>query len=113
MTHIGAPHAAMELMEAKVEKNLRNTINRQVNCETANLAKAADASMRQVAAIRAVLDAHGEEGIPENLRETVYLRLNYPTDTLAELAQRFDPPISKPGLSHRLKKIVELASKED
>lgn len=113
LTHIGAPHAAMELMEAKVEKNLRNTINRQVNCETANLAKAADASMRQVAAIRAVLDAHGEEGIPENLRETVYLRLNYPTDTLAELAQRFDPPISKPGLSHRLKKIVELASKED
>ena len=50
---------------------------------------------------------------PEALRETVRLRLAYPTDSLAELAQRFDPPISKPGLSHRLKKITEFASKED
>ena len=75
--------------------------------------KVTDASARQIAAIRAVLDAHGEEGFPENLRETVRLRLEYPTDSLAELAQRFDPPISKPGLSHRLKKITEFASKED
>ena len=113
LTRIGAPRAAMGLMEAKVEKNIRNTINRQVNCETANLMKVTDASARQIAAIRAVLDAHGEEGFPENLRETVRLRLEYPTDSLAELAQRFDPPISKPGLSHRLKKITEFASKED
>ena len=112
LTRIGAPHAAMELMEAKVEKNIRNTINRQVNCETANLVKAADASARQIAAIRAVLGTRGEEGFPENLRETVRLRLEYPTDSLAELAQRFDPPLSKPGLSHRLRKITELASKE-
>ena len=49
LTRIGAPHAAMELMQAKVEKNLRNTINRQVNCETANMMKAADASARQIA----------------------------------------------------------------
>ncbi len=112
LTRIGAPHAAMELMEAKVEKNIRNTINRQVNCETANLVKAADASARQIAAIRAVLDTRGEEGFPENLRETVRLRLEYPTDSLVELAQRFDPPLSKPGLSHRLRKITELASKE-
>ena len=112
LARIGAPHAAMELMEAKVEKNIRNTINRQVNCETANLVKAADASARQIAAIRAVLSTRGEEGFPENLRETVRLRLEYPTDSLAELAQRFDPPLSKPGLSHRLRKITELASKE-
>lgn len=113
LTRIGAPHAAMALMEAKVEKNLRNTINRQVNCETANLVKTADAAARQIAAIRAVLDTRGEEAFPENLRETVRLRLAHPTDTLAELAQRFEPPISKPGLSHRLKKITEFASKED
>lgn len=113
LTRIGAPHAAMALMEAKVEKNLRNTINRQVNCETANLVKTADAAARQIAAIRAVLDTRGEEAFPENLRETVRLRLAYPTDTLAELAQRFAQPISKPGLSHRLKKITEFASKED
>lgn len=113
LTRIGAPHAAMALMEAKVEKNLRNTINRQVNCETANLVKTADAAARQIAAIRAVLDSRGLEAFPEALRETVQLRLAYPTDTLAELAQRFDPPISKPGLSHRLRKITEFASKED
>lgn len=113
LTRIGAPHAAMALMEAKVEKNLRNTINRQVNCETANLVKTADAAARQIAAIRAVLDTRGLEAFPEALRETVQLRLAHPTDTLAELAQRFDPPISKPGLSHRLRKITEFASKED
>ncbi|MDO4270761.1 MAG: DNA-binding protein WhiA [Eubacteriales bacterium] len=113
LTRIGAPHAAMELMEAKVEKNIRNTINRQVNCETANLVKAADASARQVAAIRAALDGRGENAFPENLRETVQLRLAYPTDSLAELAARFDPPLSKPGLSHRLKKIIQFAAAEE
>ena len=113
LTRIGAPHAAMELMQAKVEKNLRNTINRQVNCETANLVKAADASARQIAAIKSVLREGGEEAFPDNLRETVRLRLSYPTDSLTELARRFDPPISKPGLSHRLKKITEFAAKEN
>ena len=113
LTRIGAPHAAMELMQAKVEKNLRNTINPQVNCETANLVKAADASARQIAAIKSVLREGGEEAFPDNLRETVRLRLSYPTDSLTELARRFDPPISKPGLSHRLKKITEFAAKEN
>ena len=113
LTLTGAPRAAMELMEAKVEKNIRNTINRQVNCETANLVKAADAAVRQIAAIQSVLDKHGEGAFPENLRETVRLRLCYPTDSLAELAARFTPPLSKPGLSHRLRKITELASRED
>ena len=113
LTRMGAPRAAMELMEGKVEKNMRNIINRQVNCETANLIKAADASARQIAAIRAVIDARGEQAFPEELRETVRLRLAHPTDSLSELGQRFDPPLSKPGLSHRLKKIIEFASKED
>ena len=111
--HFEKALAAMELMQAKVEKNLRNTINRQVNCETANMMKAADASARQIAAIQALIDSRGEDAFPGNLWETVRLRLEYPTDSLSELAQRFDPPISKPGLSHRLKKIIELAEKED
>ncbi|WP_283675270.1 DNA-binding protein WhiA [Butyricicoccus sp. Marseille-Q5471] len=112
LTLIGAPRAALELMEAKVEKNIRNTINRQVNCETANLVKATDASARQIAAIQAALARRGDTFFPDKLRETVQLRLAYPTDSLAELAARFDPPISKPGLSHRLRKITELAQKE-
>ncbi len=113
LTRVGAPQSALRLMEAKVEKNIRNTINRQVNCETANLVKAADASARQIAAIRKAMEKHGENAFPENLRETVRLRLEYPTDSLAELAARFDPPISKPGLSHRLKKIIEIAAAEE
>lgn len=113
LTRIGAPHSAMELMEAKVEKNIRNNINRQVNCETANMIKATDASARQIAAIQAAIAAHGEGFFPEKLRETVQLRLTYPMDSLSELAARFSPPISKPGLSHRLKKITELAARKE
>ena len=75
--------------------------------------KAADASARQIAAIQALIDSRGEDAFPGNLWETVRLRLEYPTDSLSELAQRFDPPISKPGLSQRLKKILELAVTED
>lgn len=109
LTLIGASHAAMSIMEAKVEKNLRNTVNRQVNCETANLVKATDASARQVAAIERVLARGGEQAFPEQLRETVRLRLEHPMASLSELAERFDPPISKPGLSHRLRRILEFA----
>lgn len=109
---IGARRAAMELMEAKVEKNLRNTVNRQVNCETANIVKTTNAAAKQVEAIEFLLKNHGESGIPEQLLETANLRLQYPTDSLAELAARFEPPISKPGVSHRLKKLIELSKTE-
>ena len=113
LTMLGAPVCALDVMQAKMEKDLRNGVNRRVNCETANLVKAADASARQIAAIKSVLREGGEEAFPDNLRETVRLRLSYPTDSLTELARRFDPPISKPGLSHRLKKITEFAAKEN
>lgn len=113
LTLLGATGAAMELMEAKVEKNLRNTINRQVNCETANLVKSTDAAAKQVVAIHKLNQRHGLDGLPEPLRETAHMRLQYETETLAELAARFDPPLSKAGLSHRLKKITSLAEQED
>ena len=105
--------ALMNLENVRILKEMRNSVNRKVNCETANLVKAADASARQIAAIKSVLREGGEEAFPDNLRETVRLRLSYPTDSLTELARRFDPPISKPGLSHRLKKITEFAAKEN
>ncbi len=109
LTLIGASHAALSIMEAKVEKNLRNTVNRQVNCETANLMKATDASVRQIAAIERVLAKGGAEAFPEKLRETVHLRQKYPMASLSELAALFEPPISKPGLSHRLRRILAFA----
>lgn len=109
LTMIGAPRSAMAIMEAKVEKNLRNHINRQVNCETANLIKTTDASARQIAAIERALMIGGIEYFPENLRQTVDLRVAHPSASLAELAALFDPPISKPGLNHRLRRIMQLA----
>ena len=102
LTLIGARHAALAIMEAKVEKQLRGEINRKVNCETANLIKITSASTKQISAIEKALAIGGIEIFPENLRQTVDLRVANPTASLAELAAKFDPPISKPGLSHRL-----------
>ncbi len=113
LTLIGAPESAMAIMRAKAEKELRNTVNRQVNCEAANLAKTANAAARQTGLILSALRKKGEEAFPENLRETLRLRLEFPDDSLSELALRFDPPLSKPGVGHRLKKITEIAAKED
>ncbi len=110
LAKIGAHHAAMAIMQAKVEKQLRNEVNRKVNCETANLIKVTSASTRQIAAIERALECGGLEIFPENLRETVDLRVANPTASLAELAAMFDPPISKPGLSHRLGRIMEIAA---
>ena len=107
---IGARLSAMALREAKVEKQLRNDVNRQVNCETANLLKITGTSTRQIAAIERALGVGGLEVFPENLRETVDLRVAHPAASLAELAAMFDPPISKPGLSHRLGRIMEIAA---
>ena len=109
LTLIGATGSAMRMMEAKVEKQLRNQINRQVNCETANVIKASNAAAEQIVLIEHALEHGGWEVFPDSLHETVRLRLADPTASLAELAKKFDPPISKPGLSHRMHRIVELA----
>ena len=112
LTLTGASRAAMSIMEAKVEKSLRNRVNRQVNCETANLLKTSATSQRQISAIEAALARGGIEIFPENLRETVDLRVAYPEASLSELAAKFSPPISKPGLDHRLKRILKIAEQE-
>lgn len=109
LTLIGAQHAALEMMQAKVEKQVRNRINRRVNCEAANVIKASNAAAEQIAAIRRALDRGGWEVFPDSLHETIRLRLEDPTASLAELAARLDPPISKPGLSHRMRRIVTIA----
>ena len=102
--------AGMTKTEKKTqEKQIRNEINRQVNCETANMIKVTSASAKQIAAIERALALRGIEVFPENLRETVDLRVAHPTASLAELAAMFDPPLSKPGLNHRLRKIMEIA----
>ena len=108
LTCIGAPLSAMEVMNAKLERDLRGKVNRRVNCDAANLDKAVEAAMAQVEAIRR-LEREGKLiTLPDKLREVAALRLAHPEDTLAQLAQRCDPPITKSALNHRLRKLVEL-----
>ena len=106
---IGAQVAAMGVMEAKVEKDLRNGVNRRVNCETANLTKVVDASMEQVAAIKKLQKRGILKDLPPKLRETAKLRLDNPEATLQELAAMQDPPVSKSAMNHRMRKLVALA----
>ena len=109
LTRMGAPVAAMEMMNAKVEKDLRNEVNRRVNCEAANVGKVVDAAQEQLSAISRLYDLGRVEGLPEKLKETIVLRETYPELSLSELAAEFDPPISKSALNHRLRKLVELS----
>lgn len=110
LTAIGAPVCAMGVMEAKVEKDLRNGVNRRVNCETANLTKVVDASMEQIAAIRRLEEAGKLDELPVKLRQTAGLRMENPEATLTELAEMLDPPVSKSALNHRMRKLIELAN---
>ena len=109
LTAIGAQVSAMGVMEAKVEKDLRNGVNRRVNCETANLTKVVDASMGQMAAIRALEEAGELDKLPGKLRETALLRWENPEATLQELAAMLNPPITKSAINHRMRKLLELA----
>ena len=108
LTCTGAPLAAMEVMNAKLERDLRGKVNRRVNCDAANLDKAVEAAMAQVEAIRRLEKAGTLVTLPDKLQEVAALRRAHPEDTLAQLAQRCDPPITKSALNHRLRKLVEL-----
>ena len=111
LTTVGAPLAAMSLMEAKVEKNMRNAVNRRVNCDSANADKVVAAAQAQLEAIRRLDRAMGLYELPEKLQETALLRIANPEASLSDLAMLSDPPMSKSCLSHRLKKLMELAEK--
>jgi len=109
LTTVGAPLAAMDVMNAKLEKDLRGSVNRRVNCDAANLDKAVEASLAQVEAIHMLERTGRLPQLPDKLLETAKLRLAHPDDTLSQLAQRYDPPITKSALNHRLRKLMELA----
>ena len=111
LTLIGAPVAAMKIMTAKMEKDLRNSVNRRLNCDTANLDKAVEAAQEQLEAIRELRSRDILETLPEKLQQTAQLRELHPELTLAELAEEFYPPITKSCLNHRLRKLQELAKR--
>ena len=113
LTFMGAGGAAMRIMNQCLYNEMRNKTNRLSNCETANLGKSVQAAVQVQLAIEKLQAAGAMNTLPENLRQTAKLRMQYPDLPLAKLAQKFDPPVSKAGLSHRMKKIQEAAARLD
>ena len=109
LTMIGAPLHAMELMSEKIVKDMRNSVNRLVNCDTANVTKIIDAAAAQIEAIRRIEASGAFDTMPEKLKQTAFLRLDNPEMSIKELADMSIPPVTKSCLSHRLRKIIEIS----
>ena len=101
----------MELENIRIVKEMRSNVNRQVNCETANINKTVSAAMKQIADIEYVRDTVGFEGLPAGLAEIARVRLEKPEATLKELGEELEPPVGKSGVNHRLRKLCEIAEK--
>jgi DNA-binding protein WhiA len=109
LTFLGAPVAGMGIIEAKLEKELNNKVNRRCNCDDANTSKVVEAAQEQLTAIRTLRERGLAEHLPAKLLKALEAREANPEASLTELAGMMEPPISKPAMNHRLKKIVELA----
>lgn len=106
---MGAASGAFELYSVQIEREMRNTVNRRVNCETANTNKAAKASGKHLVAIKKIRKAKKWDKLPDVLKEIAALREEFPEDSLKELGEKTDPPIGKSGVNHRLNRIIEIA----
>ena len=106
---IGAHTNLLYLENVRIMKEMRNNINRLVNCETANLGKTVNASVRQIESIRLIESEIGFQRLPKNLREIAELRLKYPEESLKELGELLVPPVGKSGVNHRLRRIEKIA----
>jgi len=111
LTTIGASGSALAHMTAKVEKHMNNAVQRRVNCDAANVEKTVEAAQEQLEAIRHIEQGTGLESLPEKLYQTALLRIVNPEMSLTDLAKLADPPVSKSCMSHRLRKLLELAAK--
>ncbi len=109
LTYLGASLASMGIMEAKLEKELNNKVNRRCNCDEANTSKVVEAAQEQLAAIRMLRDRGVFDNLPVKLQQAALAREENPESSLTELASLMEPPITKPAMNHRLKKIVEFA----
>ncbi len=99
----------MELENIRIVKEMRSNVNRQVNCETANINKTVSAAMKQIADIEYIRDTVGFESLPPGLAEIARVRLEKPEATLKELGEELEPPVGKSGVNHRLRKLCETA----
>ena len=106
-----SPHSYLEFENIRVLKDMRNKVNRQVNCETANLNKVVQAAVRQLNAIRIIEDTVGLSTLPEPLQEAARLRREHQDLSVGELAALTEDSVGKSGFNHRLKKLEQLAEK--
>ena len=104
-----APVSLMELENIRIVKEMRGSVNRQVNCETANINKTVSAAVKQIEDIRFIQSVAGLSGLPENLQEMARIRLERPEATLKELGEALEPPVGKSGVNHRLRKLSLVA----
>ena len=109
LTMIGAHKAMFKLQNIKILKDMRNKVNRIVNCETANLSKTVDAAVKQVENILIIQKTIGISNLPVNLQELALLRLENEDISLKELGEKMNPPLGKSGVNHRFKKIEKIA----
>ncbi len=106
-----APVSLMNLENLRIVKEMRNSINRRVNCEVANITKTVNAATKQIEDITYIRDHYGFSKLQESLRDMAEVRLEHPDATLSELGKFLDPPVGKSGVNHRLRKLSELADK--
>ena len=108
LTFLGAPVSAMAVMNAKLERDLRGSVNRQVNCDSANLDKTVAAAREQLAAIERLRESGRLDALPDKLQEAARLRIENPELNLAQLGALCAPPVSKSAFNHRMRKLMEL-----
>jgi len=108
---IGAHSALLDFENTRIYKDMRNQVNRLVNCETANLNKTVDAAVRQLENIELIKSTLGLDKLPEALQETAQLRIEHPDASLKELGSLMEPPLGKSGVNHRLRKLEEIAER--
>ena len=113
LTRLGAPVAAMGIMEARLEKELNNKVNRRCNCDDANTSKVVEAAQEQLGIIRALREKGILEGLPEKLKQAALAREQNPSASLTELASMMEPPITKPAMNNRMKKLAAYAKETE
>ena len=110
ITYIGAMLSSLEMMNIKIEKDIKNRVNRRMNCDNANMDKTLNASLQQVEDIKYIFETKDESFLPDELLQVAKLRLENPEMSLRELCGSVEPPLSRSGVNHRLKKIGEIAN---
>ena len=109
LTYLNAPIAAMGIMEARLEKELNNKVNRRCNCDDANTSKVVEAAQEQLTAIRMLKEAELLEKLPDKIKQAAKAREENPSASLSELAAMMQPPITKPAMNNRMKKLVQMS----